>query len=127
MTALSSVRDSPRVDRTVAITVDDHLRFAPESLTTRAGETVAFKVSNTGTEAHEFVIGDESVQQVHEQRMARGAGMVMADDVAYAIAVPAGQSATLVYTFANPGSLIYGCHVLGHYAAGMRGTIAVQP
>jgi len=40
--------------------------------------------------------------------------------------VPAGQSATLVYTFNNPGTLIYGCHVPGHYLAGMRGTITVE-
>jgi uncharacterized cupredoxin-like copper-binding protein len=40
--------------------------------------------------------------------------------------VPAGQSVRLVYTFDNPGTLEYGCHVPGHYPAGMRGTITIS-
>ncbi len=43
----------------------------------------------------------------------------------YAVDVPPGQTVTLVYTFDQPGTLLYGCHVPGHYAAGMRGTITV--
>ncbi len=43
-----------------------------------------------------------------------------------AVEVPAGGSARLVYTFDQPGTLDYGCHVPGHYAAGMRGTITVN-
>jgi uncharacterized cupredoxin-like copper-binding protein len=30
-----------------------------------------------------------------------------------------------VYTFDQPGLLEFGCHVSGHYAAGMLGTITV--
>jgi hypothetical protein len=33
----------------------------------------------------------------------------------------------LLYTFDQPGTLEYGCHVPGHYPAGMRGTITVSP
>ena len=51
----------------------------------------------------------------------------MAQDAAFSINVPAGQSARLVYTFQQPGTLLYGCHVPGHYAAGMLGTITVTP
>ena len=39
--------------------------------------------------------------------------------------LPAGPLA-LVYTFDNPATLEYGCHVPGHYAAGMRGTISIS-
>jgi len=52
--------------------------------------------------------------------------VAMGNDTAYAVQIPAGQTATLVYTFSKPGTLIYGCHVSGHYAAGMRGTITVN-
>jgi uncharacterized cupredoxin-like copper-binding protein len=41
--------------------------------------------------------------------------------------VPAGKPVRLVYTFDHPGVLEYGCHVPGHYPAGMRGTITVTP
>jgi uncharacterized cupredoxin-like copper-binding protein len=42
-----------------------------------------------------------------------------------AVDVPAGGTARLVYTFDQPGMLEYGCHVPGHYAAGMLGTVTV--
>jgi uncharacterized cupredoxin-like copper-binding protein len=29
------------------------------------------------------------------------------------------------WTFEDPGDLIFGCHVPGHYAYGMRGTVTV--
>ncbi|HVA26121.1 MAG TPA: heavy metal translocating P-type ATPase [Chloroflexota bacterium] len=113
-------------DRTIAIDTTNQLRFVPDALTVRTGETVAFKVSNSGSVPHEFVIGDEAVQQQHEQEMANaGATNGMPGDSAFAVDVPAGTTATLVYTFRQPGALLYGCHVPGHYAAGMKGTITV--
>ena len=42
------------------------------------------------------------------------------------VEVAPGETATLVYTFDEPGELLYGCHVPGHYAAGMVGTITVE-
>ena len=38
------------------------------------------------------------------------------------VEVPAGATAQLIYTFDQPGTLEFACHVAGHYAAGMRGT-----
>ncbi len=111
--------------RTIAIRTTDQLRFAPQSLTVRSGETVAFSIANDGAIPHEFVIGEESVQQEHEAEMARQDEMATMDESAYAVDVPPGTTATLVYTFTRPGTLVYGCHVPGHYPAGMRGTITV--
>jgi Cu+-exporting ATPase len=110
-------------DRTVLLSTTDQLRFMPDSLNVRAGDTVAFVVTNPGTVAHDFVIGNENAQQAHERQMAVGAtdGMLGGSS----IEVPAGATATLVYTFDQPGTLLFGCHVPGHYAAGMRGTITV--
>jgi len=112
-------------DQVVQVQTTDNLRFSPASFTFKAGETVAFKVSNSGSVPHELVIGDAALQQRHEQEMTRGAMAGMEDDSAYAVDVPPGQTATLVYTFKSPGSLLFGCHVAGHYAAGMSGTITV--
>lgn len=50
--------------------------------------------------------------------------MPMGDD-ADGIGLPAGATKTLTYTFGQPGTLLYGCHVSGHYQAGMKGTITV--
>ena len=42
-----------------------------------------------------------------------------------ALTVPPGQTRRLTWTFDEPGTVLYGCHVLGHWAAGMKGTIVV--
>ncbi|HEY8885720.1 MAG TPA: heavy metal translocating P-type ATPase, partial [Chloroflexota bacterium] len=126
MNPVASVADARQPSRTIALSVDNQLRFAPDALAVHVGETIAFQVTNTGTMPHELVIGDEAVQQAHELEMASGNGMAMGGDAAYAVQIPSGQTATLVYTFGKPGTLIYGCHVPGHYTAGMRGTITVE-
>ncbi len=105
----------------------DQLRFQPSSLTVRAGETVEFSVHNSGTLDHEFVLGDQAMQDRHEQEM-RGqsapSGMQMGHE--NAVDVPAGQTKTLRFRFpTSPGSSLYGCHVNGHYPAGMHGSIAI--
>ena len=106
------------------VTTTGQLRFLPDVLTGRAGETVAFVVTNTSAVAHDFVVGDDAAQQAHERQMAAvGGSDGMLDSSS--VEVPAGATATLIYTFDQPGTLLFGCHVPGHYAAGMRGTISV--
>lgn len=113
------------VTRTIAIDANDTMRFMPESLSVQTGETVAFQITNTGNLPHEFVIGDTHVQQEHEQEM-RNDDMHTMNDTNAAVKVEPKTATTLVYSFDKPGTLEYGCHVPGHYAAGMRGMIAVQ-
>jgi uncharacterized cupredoxin-like copper-binding protein len=110
------------VDRTITITTTDALRFAPDVLTVRKGETIQFQVTNSGTLPHEFVIGNASQQQAHELEMATG----NMSSEANAIQVPAGQTVQLAYTFDQAGTLEFACHVAGHYAAGMRGAISIS-
>jgi uncharacterized cupredoxin-like copper-binding protein len=113
--------------RTIAISATDQLRFSPDAFTARAGETVAFDISNPGPLPHEFTVGNVSVQQAHEQEMASGNAMEPSQDATFSVDVPAGQTTRLVYTFEQPGTQLFGCHVPGHYAAGMLGTITVTP
>ena len=42
------------------------------------------------------------------------------------ILVAAGESKELSYTFAERGTTLAGCHVHGHYPAGMRAVITVE-
>ena len=83
--------------------------------------TGRFVVQNTDPIDHEFIVGDQQVQDIHE-----------AGTEAYhpprpgEITVPAGTTMTTTYTFpSKPGSLIFACHLPGHYAYGMRGFIAI--
>jgi Cu+-exporting ATPase len=115
-------------DRTVPIHVDSQFRFSPDAIDVTQGETVAFVVTNDTAIPHEFVIGDEAVQAEHDREMADGTeSMTDMGAKPFAVDVPAFSTVTLVYTFDDAGDLIMGCHVPGHYAAGMRGTISVQP
>jgi uncharacterized cupredoxin-like copper-binding protein/soluble P-type ATPase len=110
------------VDRTIAVAAGDDMRFNPAEIEVHEGETVAFVITNSGGLEHEFYIGDQAAQEDHEADMAASdAGHDEAQ--VSGVAVPPGESATLVYTFEEEGELLYGCHVPGHYEAGMWGTI----
>ena len=113
------------VDRTVKIVALDTMRFSPAMLTVHAGETVRFVVTNRGHLLHEWVLGSMREQVEHEAEMGR-MGMKMDHDP-NGILLPPGKTATLIWTFVKPGKLYYACHEPGHYAAGMVGTIVVEP
>ncbi|HEX3722915.1 MAG TPA: heavy metal translocating P-type ATPase, partial [Nitrolancea sp.] len=125
--ATESTSGALLADRSITIDATDQLRFIPSSITVRTGETIAFTISNLGTTEHEFVIGNAQFQQEHEKDMEGGnTSQGMADMGDNGVDVPAGKTATLVYTFKQPGTLYYACHIAGHYAAGMQGTITVS-
>lgn len=114
--------------RTIKVSTNDQMRFAPESLTVRVGEIIRFEVTNTGVLPHEFIIGTAHFQAEHAQAMESGdphSDTHHGDTSDYALSIPPGETATLIYTFDQPGDLFYGCHVPGHYAAGMKGAITV--
>jgi uncharacterized cupredoxin-like copper-binding protein len=114
--------------RTLKITANDQMRFLPEAVTVQPGETVVFEMTNTGVIPHEFIIGDAHVQEEHAKLMETGGDhgdIHHGDQASYALTIAPGETASLTYTFDKPGTLFYGCHVPGHYAAGMKGTINI--
>jgi uncharacterized cupredoxin-like copper-binding protein len=113
-------------DRTVRISALDAFRFDPEQVSVAMGETILFEVTNEGELQHEFVIGDEAFQDEHEMEMAGMGDMVMVADEANAFLLEPGETKTLAWTFTVPGTFLYGCHVPGHYSAGMVGSITVS-
>lgn len=110
------------VDRTIEIAQFDTYAFQPSSISVALGETVMFMVANEGKVVHEFVIGDDAFQTDHEMEMVDTGGATMGDEP-NAITVDPGETKTLVWSFTEAGSFMYGCHVPGHYAEGMVGTI----
>ncbi|HKZ91283.1 MAG TPA: hypothetical protein VJZ50_04025 [Candidatus Limnocylindrales bacterium] len=106
------------------MTMTDELRFEPGRFGFSAGETVRFEVTNAGEIRHEFFIGDAAAQAVHEAEMREMGGM--AHDEPNGIAVDPGESKVLEHTFAVAGSVLIGCHELGHYDAGMVATVEVD-
>jgi Cu+-exporting ATPase len=118
-------------DRTVVVNTDNSLDFSTDRIQVKAGETVAFVISNTGDLPHEFVIGDEAEQAEHEAEMATEGGEEAGhnEGQANSVDVPPGETVTLIYTFDedDAGETLFGCHVPGHYAGGMYGTIEILP
>jgi uncharacterized cupredoxin-like copper-binding protein len=107
----------------ISVTLTDAMKIEPPQMTVRAGEAVTFVVTNTGQIDHEFTLGDEDVQADHEEEMLAMPGM--AHDEENAISVEPGKTKELVYIFDEPGTTLAGCHVPGHYPAGMKATITI--
>lgn len=115
-------------DRTIHIEAGNELTFDPAELAVSAGETITFRVTNTGSLEHDFLLGNEEAQEEHEAEMAEmmASGEEMEHSDPNAVSVPAGETAELTWHFTEPGTVLYGCHVTGHFAAGMKGTITVE-
>lgn len=110
----------------VEVTLSDMMKIEPAAMTVPAGTPVTFVVTNTGTVLHEFTLGDEADQIAHDKEMAEAGGMSMPKDEPNAIGVMPGTTKELTYTFEAPGTTLAGCHVIGHYAAGMKATITIE-
>lgn len=128
-TSIGGPGDASKATRTVEIRAGDDLRFKPDQVQVKVGETVTFRIVNVATVEHDFTLGDEAVQAQHEKEMQdmTGAGhdMHAMGDTANAIHVAPGATKDLTWTFTAAGTLLYGCHEPGHYVSGMKGTITV--
>ena len=109
----------------IRIKATDALRFEPASIAVPAGEPVRLEVTNVGAMPHEFIVGDEEAQMAHENQMGQDGSMQHMDMDLPALRLEPGETKDAVATFDEPGKILYACHVLGHYAAGMVGTITV--
>jgi uncharacterized cupredoxin-like copper-binding protein len=107
----------------IEVNLTDALKIEPAAMSVPAGAPVTFVVTNTGATDHEFFLGTEEEQAMHEQEMADMGGM--AHDEEMGIGVGPGQTKELTVTFSEPGSTLAGCHVAGHYAGGMKATVTV--
>jgi uncharacterized cupredoxin-like copper-binding protein len=109
--------------RTVAVTMGDSMRFTPDRIAIRQGETVRFVVRNTGKVMHEFVIGTRKENDAHAGLMLKFPNME--HDEPHMAHVPPGQTGTIVWTFNRAGEFEFACLIAGHYQAGMVGRITV--
>ena len=127
--AVGGPGDPGKATRTVEIRAGDDLRFQPDSVAVKVGETITFRLVNVATVEHDFTLGDEAAQVAHEKEMQQMSGdaahMHDMGDSANAIHVAPGSTKEITWSFTKAGSLLYGCHEPGHYASGMKGTITI--
>jgi uncharacterized cupredoxin-like copper-binding protein len=115
-----SVRATADTPRRVVVTIH-HSAFQPPRVTVRPEETVTFVLRNTDPIDHEFILGDEAVQQRHEKGTEAHHGAVPGE-----VSVPAGAEASTTYEFTLRRPLEFACHLPGHYAYGMRGLVVLS-
>lgn len=116
--------DAKKASRTVTVDMVDTMRFNPESISVKKGETVRFVVKNSGKLKHEMVIGSIAELQEHAAMMRKMPEMEHADE--NAVTVDPGKSGEIIWQFTKAGKVDFACLQPGHYEAGMKGQVAVK-
>ncbi|MDW8323767.1 MAG: cupredoxin family protein [Burkholderiales bacterium] len=117
--------DARQVRRTITVRMSDSMRFIPDRIRVRQGETVRFILRNEGRMLHEMVLGTKTVLDEHAKLMRRFPDME--HDAPWMAHVAPGGRGEIVWRFNWPGEFYYACLIPGHYEAGMVGRITVIP
>lgn len=122
--ALGEPGDPKAKARTVNIIMSDEMRFSPETVSVKRGETIRFVVKNAGQLRHEMTLG--TMEELVEHAAVMEKHPDMEHDDPNAVTVEPGQSKTILWKFTRAGSFDFGCLVPGHMPAGMKGRIVVR-
>ena len=117
--------DPNAVSRTVNVVMSDKMRYTPARLTVTQGETIRFRIKNSGQSMHEMVLGTMAELKEHAALMREHPHMEHEEP--FMAHVAPGKTATMVWQFTQPGEFHYGCMVPGHFEAGMVGRVRVKP
>lgn len=123
--ALGKPGDPAKVDRTIEIATSDDMRFSPNEIRIKRGQTIRFRVLNGGQMKHEMVLGTLAELKEHAALMRKFPEMEHDDP--NAVSVEPGKTGELVWRFTRSGNFDFACLVPGHFEAGMRGKIVVRP
>jgi uncharacterized cupredoxin-like copper-binding protein len=100
--------------RTVEITAH-WSRYSPAVISARKGTILRLIVTNADPIDHELIVGDQAVQDLHER------GTQAHHHSPGQIPVPA--HSIVITWWRVTGSTMFGCHMPGHWAYGMRGFV----
>ena len=115
--------DAKAAKRTVEVSMLDAMKFSPDKIDVRVGDTVKFIVKNSGQQLHEFVIGSKKENDEHAALMVKFPNME--HDEPYMAHVAPGKTGEIVWRFNKVGNFDFACLMAGHYQAGMIGKITV--
>lgn len=116
--------NAAKVIVTVPVATLDQMRYEPAEFSFKRGQAVKFIVTNKGQVVHEFGIGTLEEQKAHAEMMKSMPDMKHDDP--NVVTIDPGQTKELVWRFTNRGTFQIGCHVPGHYEAGMAARVRVQ-
>ncbi len=115
--------DAKTVKRTIALAMTDNMRFTPDRIEVKVGDTVKLVMKNNGKVMHELVIGTKKELEEHAALMMKFPEME--HDEPYMAHVPPGKTGEIIWRFNRAGNFDFACLIAGHYQAGMVGTILV--
>lgn len=116
--------DAKAAKRTIRVSMADTMRFSPEKVEVKQGETVRFVLKNDGKTMHEMVLGTKKVLDEHAAMMVKYPNME--HDEPYMTHVAPGKTGEIIWTFNRPGEFDFACLIAGHYQSGMKGRILVS-
>jgi len=115
--------DPGNVTRSIEVEMSDAMRFRPDSISVKRGETIRFIVRNTGKLRHEMVLGTIEEMKEHAEMMRKSPEMKHAEPSQ--VSVEPGKTGELIWQFNRDGTFDFGCLEPGHFEAGMVGKILV--
>jgi uncharacterized cupredoxin-like copper-binding protein len=115
--------EAKAVRRSIPVVMSDDMRFSPDRIEVKLGETVRFTHRNVGKVMHEMVIGTPAALAKHAELMEKFPDME--HDEPWMAHVAPGGTGEIVWQFNRAGAFEFACLIPGHYQAGMRGSILV--
>jgi uncharacterized cupredoxin-like copper-binding protein len=94
--------------------------YEPSAITVPAGQPVTFVLHNDDPIDHEWIVGDAALHERH-----RTGSEPVHNARPTEISIDALHEKRTTITFASPGTLTFVCHLPGHEAYGMTGTLVV--
>jgi uncharacterized cupredoxin-like copper-binding protein len=105
----------------VTIRISVHYsHFEPSLVSVPAGRPVTFVLDNTDPIDHEWIVGDAALHERH-----RTGTEPYHDSRPTEVSLDAGTTKRTTVTFDHAGILTFVCHLPGHEAYGMTGTLVV--
>jgi uncharacterized cupredoxin-like copper-binding protein len=119
---------SPPATRDIRVTISG-LHFVPDHFDVHLGETIRFVVTNPTDLPHELFIGTMAEQLAHHREVMNQPPLQqrqLMQHTGYGIYLEPYDSGQFIYRFSQAGQVMIGCHVPGHWEAGMLATITVR-
>ncbi|MET0422106.1 MAG: plastocyanin/azurin family copper-binding protein [Acidimicrobiia bacterium] len=119
--AIARDRDGALGPGSVTVQLDvEHSQFSPTHVVVHPHTTVEFVVVNHDPIGHELIVGDATVHAIH----AAGHEASHPPRSGEVSVAPHARAAT-TFTFHEPGTVLFACHLPGHFEYGMHGTITI--
>lgn len=114
---------APGLERGSAVEIGIHYSaFSPTEVVATAGVPITVALINIDPIDHEWLVGDGAFHQRHRTGTEPDHGSRPTE-----VSIPAGATVSTTVTFRDPGEYFFICHLPGHEAYGMVGTVRVLP